>query len=98
MKTKHKKSKADKCCIDACVKVLNKKDLTEKESYEVFRYIAKGKISQGLLRLFLEFLHLKEESVNEIVGARNAFMKDVPRLHLPNIKCLMDVCGTGGTK
>ncbi len=76
--------------------LLKKQDLTEDESYKIFKSIMNGDISSEQLSAFLMGLSLKSESIEEISGAIRAIREKMVKLEIPEINNLIDTCGTGG--
>ncbi len=75
-------------------KLINKQDLTQKESEEFLIGLMDGKITPVQAAAILTALRIKGEAVDEIVG----FIK-IMRQKMHKIKALstaIDVCGTGG--
>ncbi len=69
--------------------------LTENEMVSAMTLIMEGEVSDSQLAAFLTALHIKGESVSEIVGAARVMRAKAEKL---NIKAtpLVDTCGTGG--
>lgn len=76
-------------------KLLNKKDLTEEESYESMDLIMKGKVSESQIAGFLVGLKMKGETIEEITGCARAMRDNAIKVNVEN-EYVMDTCGTGG--
>jgi anthranilate phosphoribosyltransferase len=83
--------------LEAIHKVSRGEDLAESEAGEVMNEILDGAASPTLIGVLLVALHMKGETVDEIVGFARAM-----RGHAAPIPCntdsslLVDTCGTGG--
>jgi len=81
----------------ALSKIKEKKNLSEKETEEVFTEIMSGKVETEKIADFLLALKDKKEVVSEITGAARIMRKFATRISV-NDKRLLDTCGTGGDK
>jgi anthranilate phosphoribosyltransferase len=76
-------------------KIINNKNLSEKEASEIFGKIMSGKLTNAQIAGLIIALRVKGESINEIIG----FVKEM-RQRMGKIKVddenLVDTCGTGG--
>ena len=79
---------------DILNKLLNKKDLTQKESEQFLLALMDGKITPVQVAAILTALRMKEESVDEIVGFITAMRARMVRVK--GLENAIDVCGTGG--
>ena len=80
--------------------VIENKNLTRDESYEIFNMILKGELTNAQIASFLTSLKIKGETVEEIAGAALAMRENVAAVQLNDeIKSsLIDTCGTGGDR
>ena len=69
------------------------KDLSEDEMMSAMIQVMEGKVSDAQLAAFLTALHLKNETVSEIVGAARVMRDKAEKV---NAKDSVDTCGTGG--
>ncbi|MCM8818342.1 MAG: anthranilate phosphoribosyltransferase, partial [Candidatus Omnitrophica bacterium] len=80
-------------------KILNKllegKNLTIEETYNVFKNIMEGKISPVKTSAFLTLLKVKKENSDEITGAVKLLRDKMLKIKV-NKKKIGDTCGTGG--
>ena len=83
--------------LSALQSVMDGNDLTENEMVSAMTDIMDGEVSDSQLAAFLTALHIKGETVAEIVGAARVMRAKAEKL---NIKAtpLVDTCGTGGDK
>ncbi|MBC8287196.1 MAG: anthranilate phosphoribosyltransferase [Nitrospinae bacterium] len=81
--------------LPALHSVVDGNDLTENEMVSAMTEIMEGNVTDCQLAAFLTALHIKGESVAEIVGAARVMRAKAEKL---NIKAtpLVDTCGTGG--
>ena len=77
-------------------KVVEGKDLTEKEAYEVMGIIMEGEVSPAQIASFLTGLRMKGETVKEITGFARSMRDKAIRVQGKNGECIVDTCGTGG--
>jgi len=77
-------------------KVVEGKDLTEKEAYKVMGTIMEGKVSPVQIASFLTGLRIKGETVKEITGFARSMRDKAIRIQAKNGECIVDTCGTGG--
>jgi anthranilate phosphoribosyltransferase len=79
-------------------KIVEGKDLTEKEMSGVFRAIMSGKATSAQIAAFIVALNMKGVTVDEITGAAKVMREKAVRVTLPPSKApVVDTCGTGGT-
>lgn len=82
---------------DAIRKVAAFSNLTEKEAYGIFSQIMNGKVSPSQIAALLTGLHMKGETVEEIIGAAKAMRKKAVKLKVSRKNGgVLDTCGTGG--
>ena len=83
--------------LSALNSVIDGNDLTENEMVSAMTDIMEGNVNDSQLAAFLTALHIKGETVAEIVGAARVMRAKAEKL---NIKAtpLVDTCGTGGDK
>ena len=76
-------------------KLIENKNLTENETYNVFKEIIENKISPVKTAVFLTLLRVKKESSEEITGAAKLLREKMEKITLNN-DIICDTCGTGG--
>ncbi len=76
-------------------KLLENKNLTEDETYNIFKEIMEGKISSIKVAAFLTLLKVKKETSEEITGAVKLLEEKMERIFLDK-DMICDTCGTGG--
>ncbi|MCS7181265.1 MAG: anthranilate phosphoribosyltransferase [bacterium] len=76
-------------------KLFENKNLTEKETYEIFNEIMEGRISPVKTGVFLTLLRVKKESPEEILGAVKLLRDKMRKIRI-KAKIICDTCGTGG--
>jgi anthranilate phosphoribosyltransferase len=83
--------------LSALQSVIDGNDLTVNEMVSAMTDIMDGEVTDSQLAAFLTALHIKGETVAEIVGAAGVMRDKAEKL---NIKAtpLVDTCGTGGDK
>ncbi len=79
----------------ALQKVLNNKNLTIDEMYDVMRLIMSGKTTEAQLGGFLIGLRCKGEAIDEIAAAVQV-MRELATKVVINGQHVIDTCGTGG--
>ncbi len=77
--------------------VVDGNDLTENEMVAAMTEIMEGEVTDSQLAAFLTALHIKGETVAEIVGAARVMRAKAEKLNI-NVTSLVDTCGTGGDK
>ncbi|MBI2423258.1 MAG: anthranilate phosphoribosyltransferase [Candidatus Hydrogenedentes bacterium] len=80
----------------ALAKAVNRVDLSRQEAAETLHHIMSGEVPPVLTAALLTALHMKGESVEEIVGLAStmrAMATPIPAQRRP----LIDTCGTGGS-
>ena len=70
-------------------------DLTEDEMVSSMTEIMEGEVTDSQLAAFLTALHMKGETVAEIVGAARVMRAKAEKLNIKSTP-LVDTCGTGG--
>lgn len=81
---------------DAIKKLINKNNLSQDETKEVFNEIMKGKATSSQIGGFLVGLRSKGETADEILGAVKALRENMATKIDIDIENLIDTCGTGG--
>jgi anthranilate phosphoribosyltransferase len=76
-------------------KLIENKNLTENEAYNIFKEIMEGKISPIKIAAFLTLLRVKKETSEEITGAVKLLREKMEKIIL-NRDIICDTCGTGG--
>ncbi|RKY31899.1 MAG: anthranilate phosphoribosyltransferase [Candidatus Omnitrophota bacterium] len=76
-------------------KLIEMKNLEEKETYKMFKMILEGKISDIKTACFLTLLRVKGEQPKEITGAAKLLREKCIKLDVKKKK-IADTCGTGG--
>lgn len=76
-------------------KLLENKNLTEMETYNIFKEIMEGKLSPVKISAFLTLLKVKKETPDEITGAAKLLREKMIKINLKRGK-ICDTCGTGG--
>lgn len=71
------------------------KDLAENEMVAAMTEIMEGNVADSQLAAFLTALHMKGETVAEIVGAARVMRAKAEKLEITS-SSLVDTCGTGG--
>jgi anthranilate phosphoribosyltransferase len=72
-------------------------NLTKEEMENAFDNIMTGKVEKEELKLFLDKLSEKKETIEEITGATNSMKKYVSKVSIDN-EDILDIVGTGGDK
>lgn len=70
-------------------------DLTEEEMLSAMTQVMQGEVKDSQLAAFLTALHIKGETVPEIVGAARVMRAKAEKLNI-KVTSLVDTCGTGG--
>ena len=79
----------------AIQKVVDRKDLSEKEMRSVFGGIMSGKATPAQIGSFITALRMKGETVEEITGAAKVMREKA--LKVKATGTVLDTCGTGGS-
>lgn len=80
---------------EAISKLVQKQDLTQNETERVMNEIMEGKATDAQIAGFLIGLRLKGETTDEITACAK-IMRQKAQTIKPNVKFLVDTCGTGG--
>ena len=81
--------------LSALNSVIDGNDLTENEMVSAMTDIMEGNVTDSQLAAFLTALHIKGETVAEIVGAARVMRAKAEKLSIKATP-LVDTCGTGG--
>jgi anthranilate phosphoribosyltransferase len=81
---------------DLLTTLLERRDLSVWESTWAMRQVMQGKVSQAQLAGFLVALRAKGETVDEVVGFRDAILEAA--VPLPVSSDVLDIVGTGGDR
>lgn len=79
-------------------KLIDRKDLTYKESTEIMKEIMSGEATNAQITAFLTSLRMKGETVEEITAFTEVMKELCHRIHPQTDGRLVDTCGTGGDK
>jgi anthranilate phosphoribosyltransferase len=74
--------------------LLERKDLSVAEATDAMEAVMAGEVTDAQLAGFLVALRAKSESVDEIVGFRDAVLRHAVHLDVPSM--VLDIVGTGG--
>lgn len=80
---------------EAISKLVQKQDLTQNETELVMNEIMEGKATDAQIAGFLIGLRLKGETIDEITACAK-IMRQKAQTIKPNVRFLVDTCGTGG--
>jgi len=83
--------------LSALHSVIDGNDLTENEMVSAMTDIMEGEVTDSQLAAFLTALHIKGETVAEIVGAARVMRAKAEKLNI-KATALVDTCGTGSGK
>jgi len=81
---------------DAIKAIVENKNLSMQESYEIFNQIMSGEATDAQIAAFIVALRIKSETADEITGAVNVMREKVTHINPKNRDHLIDTCGTGG--
>jgi len=81
---------------DVLTSLLQRKDLSVWESTWAMRQVMQGKVTEAQLAGFLVALRAKGETIDEIVGFRDAILENA--VPLPVSSDVLDIVGTGGDR
>lgn len=81
---------------EAIKKVVEGKDLSEKEMEGVFSSIMSGRYTPEQIASFLTALRIKGETIQEITAAARVMRKASIKIKVAG-DCVIDTCGTGGS-
>lgn len=76
-------------------KVVNGKDLTEKEAVETMNEIMSGEATPAQIASFITALRMKGETIEEITGCARVMREKATRI-ITSHPLVVDTCGTGG--
>jgi len=76
-------------------KIYDSKSLSQKESYQLFKLISSGEITDIQLASILTAMRIRGETIEEITGAIHAFSEKMKFFSRPNY-IFSDIVGTGG--
>jgi len=76
-------------------KLVNKQNLSEKETYDVMNEIMSGQATQSQIASFLTALNMKGETIDEITGSVKSMRKFCNKVE-HKFDIIIDTCGTGG--
>ena len=80
---------------EAISRVVEGRNLSEKETIDVFMQIMGGDATDAQIACFLCALRMKGETIDEITGAVRVMREKVTKI-APKVDVLVDTCGTGG--
>ncbi|MBL7072502.1 MAG: anthranilate phosphoribosyltransferase [Candidatus Omnitrophica bacterium] len=81
----------------AIKKVVELRDLSEREMYSVLTSIMTGCAESSQIGAFITALRMKGETVDEITGAAKAMRQKSLKIKFPAKDMILDTCGTGGS-
>ena len=81
----------------ALASIVEGNDLTREQSSEIFNIIMTGEATDAQIGGFLSAMRVKGETSEELAGAAITMRKLSTKVDLPEIKHLVDTCGTGGS-
>jgi len=81
----------------AIKRVVEFRDLSEREMYSVFMDIMTGKAASSQIGAFTTALRMKGETVDEVTGAAKAMRKKSLTIKFSAKDMILDTCGTGGS-
>lgn len=76
-------------------KVVDSKDLTEKEAHDAMTIIMNGQATDAQIGAFITACRMKVETIDEITGFVRAMREKVIPIRINNTRAI-DTCGTGG--
>lgn len=82
---------------EAIAKVVEKKNLSEKEMVLVMEEVMEGEATPIQVASFITALRMKGETVEEITGAAKVMRQKATRIHAGDF-IVVDTCGTGGDR
>lgn len=80
---------------EAISKLVQKQNLAQNEAEQVMNEIMEGKATDAQIAAFLIALRLKGETIDEITACVRVMRKKAQTIK-PDVKFLVDTCGTGG--
>lgn len=81
----------------ALASIVEGNDLTREQSSEILNIIMTGEATDAQIGGFLSAMRVKGETSEELAGAAITMRKLSTKVDLPEIKHLVDTCGTGGS-
>ena len=81
----------------ALASIVEGNDLTREQSSEIFNIIMTGEATDAQIGGFLSAMRVKGETSEELAGAAITMRKLSTKVDLPEMKHLVDTCGTGGS-
>jgi len=81
---------------EAIAKLVERRDLTEKEAREAMQEIMEGKATDAQIAAFLTALRMKGETIEEITSLARVMRSRCSQIHPEVAGNLVDTCGTGG--
>ena len=81
----------------ALASIVEGNDLTREQSSEILNIIMTGEATDAQIGGFLSVMRVKGETSEELAGAAITMRKLSTKVDLPEIKHLVDTCGTGGS-
>lgn len=84
--------------VEGIKKVVEGRNLTYHEAYEVMREIMSGVATPAQIAAILTALRMKGESIEEISAFASAMKEFCTTIHLNIKKRVIDTCGTGGDR
>lgn len=82
---------------DIVNKVIDRKNLSLDEAYEMMNYIMKGDLTPSQIAAYLISMRAKGETADEIAGSAKAMFEVCSRVET-DLYPLVDTCGSGGDK
>lgn len=82
---------------NAIAKLIEKQDLTQEEAEAVMNQIMEGRATDAQIGGFLVALRMKGETIDEIFACAKVMREKASKIN-PNVKRIVDTCGTGGDK
>ncbi len=80
---------------ESIAKIVEKQNLTQKETEEVMNEIMEGRATDAQISAFLVGLRMKGETIEEITACAKIMREKSNRIN-PKANFLVDTCGTGG--
>ena len=81
----------------ALASIVEGNNLTREQSSEILNIIMTGEATDAQIGGFLSAMRVKGETSEELAGAAITMRKLSTKVDLPEIKHLVDTCGTGGS-
>ena len=83
---------------DGISRLIERKDLTYKESQEIMKEIMSGEATEAQIGSFLTALRMKGETIDEITAFSEVMRQFCHQIHPKVDSRLVDTCGTGGDR